>query len=122
MFCRNYLDYTSSYICTHKYVNPGAYDEAMSVLSNHKNVFSKFDYIGNYSTNDLVHLKKGDVVKFSHKNETFWVELTSNDGNKLEGKVENNLYLEHGFYQGDLIKFNAVNVIRYESNNKSSWL
>jgi len=94
----------------------------MNILSKHKKVFSKFDYIGNYSANELAHLKKGDAVKVSHKNETFWVELTSNDGNKLEGKVENDLFLEHGFDYGDLINFNAANVIRYESSNKGSWL
>ena len=94
----------------------------MSILSKHKKLFSKFDYIGNYSASELAHLKKCDVVKVSHKKETIWVELTLNDGNKLEGKVENDLFLQHGFNQGDLIKFHAANVIRYESSNKGSWL
>jgi len=94
----------------------------MSKLSKHKKVFSKFDNIGNFNANELAHLKKGDVVKLSHKNETFWVELTLNDGNKLEGKIENNLFLVHGFDQGDLINFKAENVIRYGPNNKGSWL
>ena len=94
----------------------------MSILSRHKKLFSKFDYIGNYSASELVHLKKGDVVKVSHKKETIRVELTLNDGNKLDGKVENDLFLQNGFTQGDLIKFHAANVIRYESSNKDSWL
>ena len=94
----------------------------MIISGKRKKAFSEFDYIGNYSANELAHLKKGDVVKLSHKNETFWVELTSNGGKKLEGKVENDLFLQHGFTQGDLINFNAVNVIRYESSNKVSWL
>ena len=94
----------------------------MSKLSKYKKVFSKFDNIGNFSSNELANLKKGDVVKLSHKNETFWVELTSIDGIKLECKIENDLFLQHGFTQGDLINFYAENVIRYESSNKGSWL
>ncbi len=94
----------------------------MSILTKYRKVLCKFDHIGNYSASELAHLKKGDVVKVSHKNETFWVALSVNGGEKLRGKVNNDLFLDHGFDYGDFIEFDAANVVRYESENESSWL
>ena len=89
----------------------------MNILNKYKQIFCKFDHIGNYEANELCHLKEGDVVKVSHMNETFWVALTKNknNGRKLQGKVDDNLFLAHGFDFGDVVKFNASNVLRYES-------
>ena len=88
----------------------------MKILNSYKKIFCKFDHIGNYDASELNHLKRGDVVKVSHMNETFWVALTKNSGRSLQGKVDDNLFLAHGFDHGDIIKFNAANVLRYESN------
>ena len=94
----------------------------MSIVDKYKKMFNKFDYIGNYSADWLAHLKKGDAVKVSHLNKTFWVAITCNRGNKFVGKVDNDLFLKHGFDHGDVIKFKAANVLRYESTKEGSWL
>lgn len=83
-------------------------------------MFNKFDYIGNYCPSELKHLQSGDLVKVSHMNETFWVSLKCSGGRRLKGKVDNDLFLDHGFSYGDSIKFNASHVLRYELEKKDS--
>jgi len=61
---------------------------------------------------DLADVKVGDTVKVCMSPERFWAEITKVDGEKLEARVDNNLFHgdEFGFDFNDTIKFEKRNI------------
>jgi len=47
----------------------------------------------------------GQSVKVCHKNERFWVSVTSIHKDVISGTVDNSLVLKHPFKFGDIIQF-----------------
>ena len=55
-------------------------------------------------------LKVGDYVKICEGNERFWVELTEVEGQKLSGRVDNDLFFTHDFECDDIVHFETRHV------------
>jgi len=60
---------------------------------------------------ELDALRPGQYVKICENRERFWVELEEVDGEKLVGRIDNDLVMEHSFKYNDIIKFEKKNVM-----------
>jgi len=63
------------------------------------------------SQEELDTLHPGHYVKICENNERFWIELDEVDGDKLMGRVDNDLVFEHSFKYNDKISFEKKNVM-----------
>lgn len=63
------------------------------------------------SQEELDALQGGHYVKICENQERFWVELEEVDGDKLTGRVDNDLVNSHSFKYNDKISFEKKNVM-----------
>lgn len=62
---------------------------------------------------ELDSLEPGLYVKICENKERFWVHLTEVDGDKLAGRIDNDLVFEHSFKCDDEITFEKKNVMGF---------
>lgn len=64
------------------------------------------------SKEDLAKLKKYDLVKVCTGGERFWVMISSVDGEKITGRIQNNLVNtdQHGLHLKDEVTFEKRNI------------
>lgn len=67
---------------------------------------------------ELQKIKVGNYAKISVGRERFWTQITEIDGDKLKGKIANDLVLteEHGYKCDDMIEFKLENI--YQITNE----
>jgi len=56
-------------------------------------------------------IESGAFVKISENAERFWVQVTEVDGDKITGRVDNDLVMQHSFKCDDIISFERKNVM-----------
>ena len=61
--------------------------------------------------NDVDALEPGDFVKICENDERFWVQLSEIGGDKIVGRVDNDLVYPHSFKCDDIITFEKKNIM-----------
>ena len=63
------------------------------------------------SQKELDEIVESQYVKICENHERFWVKITEVDGEKLIGRVDNDLVNEHSFKCDDLVEFEKRNIM-----------